>query len=221
LTNIVSPKSLCAAAAAYFSARGYFVRRNYKIFNNPLDIVCIMPRLIELKKRVKTKYFVPSGILYTLIDQGWKSTEEIATEINASKKFVITILDDLIENEWVEKKNKNKKILWKLKKYRIPSKDCIIAHCRYRKTSQFLENLNEISGCYNKLYLIFPFPIHEEFMDFCYENGIGILIFYEKVGIFKEIIPPEIETVSNLKVYANISEVIIKENFLYKSIDSI
>ena len=82
MTSVISAKGLCAATAAYFSSRGYFVRRNFETSELKIvDIVCIMPRLSDLKKRIKSKYFVPSGILYTLINQGWKSTEEIAKEI--------------------------------------------------------------------------------------------------------------------------------------------
>jgi len=186
-----------------------------------MDIVCIMPRLSDLKKRVKSKYFIPSGILYTLINQGWKSTEEIAKEIRSTNLFVSSALDEIYEEGWVDKKNENEKIFWTLKNYRIPSKDCIMVHCRHLKCMDFLEKLSDFDGCYNKVYLVFPYPIDEEFIDLCQEKGVGILIFYEKVGYFKELLPPDIKEVTNFKVYANLCEVIIKENLLYRSIDSI
>ncbi len=222
MTNAISAKGLCAATAAYFSARGYFVRRNFETQGlKPVDIVCIMPRLSDLKKRIKSKYFVPSGLLYTLIDQGWKSTEEIATETGSDNLFISSVLEEICEGGWVEKKNESNKVLWTLKDYRIPSKDCVMVHCRYKECMEFSERLSELDGCYNKIYFIFPYPIDEEFMDLCHEKGVGILIFYERVGFFKELLPAELKTVTNLKVYANICEVIIKENLLYKSIDSI
>ncbi len=222
MTSIISDKVLCAAIATHFSSRGYFVRRNYEIPDiMTVDLVCIMPRVSDLAKRTKSKCFVPSGILYTLIDQGWKTTEEIALETNSTDKFVSSAFDEICEDKWVEKKEENNKVLWTLKDYRIPSKDCVIVHCRSRESKKFLEKLSDLDGCYNKLYFAFPYPIDEEFIDFCHEKGIGILIFYEKVGFFKELLPPEIKAVTNLKAYANICEVIIKENLLYKSIDSI
>ena len=215
-------KGLCAATAAYFSSQGYFTRRNFETQGlNSVDIVCIMPRISDLKKRIKSKYFVPSGVLYTLIGQGWKTSEEIAVEIGSDTLFVSSVLDEIYKEGWVEKKNKADKVHWMLKDYRIPSKDCVIAHCRYKKCMEFYEKLSDYDGCYNKMYFIFPYPIDEEFMDLCHEKGIGILIFYERVGLFKELLPPELKTVTNLKVYANLCEVIIKENLLYRSIDSI
>jgi DNA-binding HxlR family transcriptional regulator len=219
----MSSKSLCAATAAYFSSRGYFVRRNYEVTGiKTVDIVCIMPRLSDLKKRIKSKYFIPSGILYTLIDQDWKSSEDISAETDSSPLFVSSALEDLSKDGWVDKKEeKSGSVLWKLREYSIPSKDCVMAHCRYRECMEFLEGLSELDGCYNKMYVVFPYPIDEEFMDLCSQKGVGILIFYEKVGFFKEQLPPESKTVTNLKVYANLCEVIIKENLLYRSIDSI
>jgi len=222
LNSAISVKGLCAAISAYFSSKGYLVRRNFEIQGKkPVDIVCIMPRLADLKKRIKGKYFVPSGILYTLIDQGWKTTEEIANEIEANTLFVSSALDETYEDGWVEKKNENNKAYWMLKDYKIPSKDCVIVHCRYLKCMEFFENLNDFEGCYNKMYFVFPYPIDEEFMDLCHENGMGIMIFYERMGYFKELIPPEIKTVTNLKVYANLCEVIIKESLHYRSIEGI
>ncbi len=222
MTSAISAKGLCAATATYFSAHGYFVRRDFEIYEkNLVDIVCIMPRLSDLKKRIKSKYFIPSGILYTLINQLWKSTEEIAKEIDSSNLFVSSALEEICEEGWVEKKNEGDKILWNLKDYRIPSKDCVIAHCRYIESMDFFKKLKEYDGCYNRMYFIFPFPIDADFMDLCHEKGVGILIFKEKLGFFKEILSPEIKTVTNFKVYANMCEVIIKENLLYKSIDSI
>ena len=180
-----------------------------------------MPRLSDLKKRIKSKFFIPSGVLYTLIDEDWKSTEEIAIEIGSDNLFVSSALDELYEEGWVDKKNESDKVLWTLKDYRIPSKDCVIAHCRYLECMDFLESLSDFDGCYNKMFFVFPYPIDEEFIDLCHEKGIGILIFYDRVGFFKELLPAELKTITNFKVYANLCEVIIKENLLYKSIDSI
>lgn len=222
MTSVISAKSLCAATAAYFSIRGYFVRQNFETQGlKPVDIVCIMPRLSDLKKRIKSKYFIPSGVLYTLIDQGWKTTEEIAGEIGSDNLFVSSVLDEIYEEGWVEKKNVSDKVLWTLRDYRIPSKDCVMVHCRYRKCMKFLERLSDFDGCYNKMYFVFPYLIDEDFMDLCHEKGVGILIFYERAGFFKELLPAELKTVTNLKLYANLCEVIIKENLLYRSIDSI
>lgn len=222
MTSAISVKSLCVATAAYFSSRGYFVRRNFETQGlKPIDIIGIMPRLSDLQKRIKSKYFIPSGILYTLINQGWKTTEEIAVEIGSNNLFVSSALDEIYEEGWVDKKNEDDKILWTVKDYCIPSKDCVMAHCRYLKCMEFLEKLADFDGCYNKLYLVFPYPIDAEFIDLCQEKGVGILIFYERVGYFKELLPPEIKAVTNFKVYTSLCEVIIKENFLYRSIDSI
>ncbi|MFX0133680.1 MAG: hypothetical protein ACFFDN_08555 [Candidatus Hodarchaeota archaeon] len=222
MASLINGKTLCVATAAYFSSRGYFVRRNFDIQGiGSVDIVAIMPRLSDLKKRIKSKYFVPSGILYTLINQKWKSTEEIAAETDSTLLFVSSILDELCEERWVEKKKENNRVLWRLEDYKIPSKDLVMAYCTYRDCNAFLENLNKFEGCYNKMYFIFPYPIDEEFIDLCQEKGVGIMIFYEKVGFFKELLPPELKIITNLKVYANISEILIKENFLYRSIDSI
>lgn len=222
LTNAISAKGLCAATAAYFSSHGYFVSRNFEIpGKKPIDIVCIKPRLSELKKRIKSKYFIPSGILYTLINHEGKTTEEIAKEIGANTPFVNAALEEINEEGWVEKKTKDNKFFWTLKDYRIPSKDCVMLHCRYIECMNLFEELSEFDGCYNKLYFVFPYPIDEGFMDLCYEKGVGIMIFFEKVGYFKELLPAELKMVTNLKVYTNLCEVIIKENLLYKSIDSI
>ncbi|MFX0187888.1 MAG: hypothetical protein ACFE8A_09140 [Candidatus Hodarchaeota archaeon] len=222
MTSAVSVKSLCAATATYFSTQGYFVRRNLETQGlEPVDIICIMPRLSDLKKRIKSKFFVPSGILHTLIDQGWKAAEEIAIETDSDISFVSSALNEICEEGWVEKKNKNGKFLWTLKDYKIPSKDCVMAHCRYQESMEFFERLSDFDGCYNKMYFIFPYPIDKDFIDLCHEKGVGILIFYEKVGLFKEILPAELKTVTNLKIYANLCEVIIKENLLYRSINSI
>lgn len=222
MNNVISAKVLCAATAAFFSSKGFFVRRNFEIpGKKTVDIICIMPRLSDLKNRIKSKYFVPSGILYTLIDQGWKDAENIAIETSSDILFVNSALEDISKDGWVEKKKESNKILWRLKNYRIPSKDCVIAHCKYKECMEFLEKLNDFDGCYNKMYLIFPYPIDEEFMDLCHEKGVGIMIFYERVGFFKELLPPALKKVTNVKVYANICEILIKENFLYRSIDSI
>jgi len=198
------------------------VRRDFETQGiKPVDIICIMPRLSDLKKRIKSKYFVPSGILYTLIDQGWKSTEEIVAETGSSIPFASSALDEISNDGWVEKKIENGKVLWTLKDYKIPSKDCVMVHCNYRECMGFFKNLSDFDGCYNKMYFVFPYPIDEEFIDLCHEKGVGILIFYERLGFFKELLPPELKIVTNLKVYANLCEVIIKENLLCRSIDSI
>jgi hypothetical protein len=207
LAYVINEKTLCVATAAYFSSRGYFVRRNFDIQGiQSVDIVAIMPRLTDLKKRIK---------------RNWKSTEEISIETGSTPLFVSSILDELCLEGWVEKKKDNTKVFWRLEDYKIPSKDLVMAHCRYRACNAFLENLNKFEGCYNKMYFVFPYPIDEKFIDLCHEKGVGIMIFYEKVGFFKELLPPELKTVTNLKVYANICEILIKENFLYRSIDSI
>lgn len=222
MTNVIDIKGLCAATAAYFSSQGYFIRRNFETPGlTRVDIICIMPRLSDLKKRIKSKYFIPSGILYTLLNHGWKTTEDIALETNSDLPFVNSILDEICEEGWVEKKIEDKKDHWRFKDYRIPSKDCIIVHCRYLECMEILKNLRDFEGCYNKMYFVFPYPIDEKFMDLCFEEGIGILIFYENVGFFKEVLPSDLKKITNFKVYANLCEVIIKENLLYRSIDSI
>ncbi|MGQ9720490.1 MAG: hypothetical protein ACUVXA_04115 [Candidatus Jordarchaeum sp.] len=222
MSSTTSEKSLCAATATYFSSQGYYVSRNLEVQGlKPVDIVCIMPRLSDLKKRVQSKHFVSPAILHILINRDWMSTEEIVEETGFDFSFVSSALKDMYRDEWISKKLENEKFYWRNKGYRVPSKDCIIAHCRYRNSMDFLETLSNYDGCYNKIYVVFPFPVDEKFIDLCTEKGVGILLFYEKGGYFKELLPPEIQEVTNLKVYASISEIIIKENFMYRSIDSI
>ncbi|MEX2704657.1 MAG: hypothetical protein Q6352_005270 [Candidatus Freyrarchaeum guaymaensis] len=222
MSGAISEKALCAATAAYFSSQSYFVRRDFEIPGlRRTDIVCIMPRLSDLKKRVKCKYFVSPAVLHILIDRGWMSTEEIVEETGFDLNFVNSVLEESWEDGWVSKKEENGKAYWINREYRVPSKDCVMAHCRYRTCMEFLEALGDYEGCYNKIYVVFPFPVDKEFIDLCAVKGVGILIFHEKVGYFKELLPPEVREVTNLKVYANLSEIIIKENFLYRSISSI
>ena len=222
LSSAISEKSLCVATATYFSSQGYFVSRNLEVQGlGPIDIVCIMPRLSDLKKRVKSKHFVSPAILHSLINRGWMSTEEIVGETGFDFNFVNSALEDSYKDGWISKKKENETVYWSNKEYRVPSKDCIMAHCRYRDSMEFLETLSDFDGCYNKIYVVFPFPVDEKFIDLCAEKGVGILLFYEKAGYFKELLPSEIQEVTNLKVYASISEIIIKENFMYRSIDSI
>ncbi|MHA1364154.1 MAG: MarR family transcriptional regulator [Candidatus Freyarchaeota archaeon] len=222
MSSFVGTRALCAATAAYFSSKGYFVRRDFEIMDTRVDIIGIMPRLSDLKMRIKSKYFVPSGILYSLLGRKWKSTKEIADETGSDKMFVSSALEEALEDGWVERREKEgDRILWRAKNYRIPSKDCVVAHCRYTECTEFLERIDELEGCCNRIYVVFPYPIDEEFMDLCSEKGVGILIYYERVGLFKELLPPELKTITELRVYANLCEVIIKENLLYRSMDSI
>ena len=123
MASVISVKTLCAATAAFFSSKGYFVRRNFDIQGTQsVDIVAIMPRLSDLKKRIKSKYFVPSGILYTLIDQEWKSTEQISTETGSTPLFISSILDELCLEGWVKKKKTTLEFSGNLKAIRFPQR---------------------------------------------------------------------------------------------------
>ena len=211
----ITEKILSLAVAVYLSSQGYYVVLQPEIpgKNYSPDIAAIKPRLSELKNRADIG-LIPPEIAYTLDDVEWVKEDTVMDET----KLGIDSLKDLMDNcsNWVESRAESGVKYWRLKGYQIPSRECLMVNCGFEKPTRAIRTLRDLKDCCNRAFLVFPFYVDEVFLDHCVDSGVGLQIFHQEVGFFRELIPAEFDEVTNSKSYRYLCEFILKENLPYR-----
>jgi len=216
---VIKAKQLRVIAGAYLSGMGYYVELLPEIPGTDLkpDVVGIKPKLEEVKLRLE-KGGAPVGILYLLREDEWVSTESIVEKTGFNEGFVKVVLRDSEEDGWVKSKNEPEdKVLWKIDSYRLPAEECVMMCCGPEDPLGALDVLEELKGCFNRGYLLFPYQVDGEFLDRCFQMEIGVLVFDERIVCFKEVMAAKHLDIKDFKAYSTICEKMVVDNYVIRS----
>ena len=164
------------------------------------------PGATEVKLRLE-KGAAPVGIIYMLRSNEWMPAEDILRETGFERNLVYGILDEAKENGWVKSRvEPDGRACWTIDKYRIPASECIMIMCAAEKPSAAIDVLNELSGCYDKGYLIFPYRVDERFLHDCSHNNTGVMVFDERTASINIQLRAKRQRITRPKVYASLCE---------------
>ena len=211
---MIDAREMRIAGAAYLSALGYYVEVQPEIVSSTYrpDIVGILPRLRDLMVREK-RSGVPAGLLYMLLNREWMSLEEMVKITNYNDAFIGQVLLESEAAGWTRSKvGDDGTLRWTIDKYEVPVKECLMIFSGVEGAESVLNALEELKGCYHKGIILFPYPVTNDFMDVCFNKGIGILQYYERIAYFDHILPPEWQTVEPQRRYISLCEKILHDN---------
>lgn len=202
-----------AAAAAFFSGRGYYVNTNLDIPGTDItpDLVAVIPRMRELKPRLK-RGFAPVGVLIHLIENEWFTLGEIEIKTGYNLNFISIILDEAIEEGWVDVEVTEKGPKFRLKDYRIPVKECTMVFIGRGDFERNLKDLEILKKCCHKAYFAFPYLLDGTTTEQVVNSGAGILRYYQAHGIFQELVPAQINDIEDLLQFGLLAEKVLCDN---------
>lgn len=205
---------LALAIAAYLSGRGYYVNTEHKLPGTDIviDTVAVMPRMRELKPRMK-RGFAPVGVLVHMLGDEWLTLSELEGKTGYPQDFISAILKDAMQDGWIELEVTEKVPRFRLKDYRIPAKECVLAFVGTSDLASKLIILKEMQGCYHRAYIIFDYQVDEATMEQVYSGGAGILRYYPDHGIFQESVPAEAYDIDDMKKHGLLVEKVLYDNF--------
>jgi hypothetical protein len=204
---------------AYLSGKGYYSEISPEVpdASHTPDVLAIKPLMKEVKLRFE-KGAAPVGIIYMLRLDEWMRAEDIIKDTGFESNLVYGILDEAKENGWVKSKSgPDGRVSWTIDKYRSPISECLMIMCAAEKTSQSIEILDALSGCYDKGYLVFPYRLDERFLHDCSHHGIGVMVFDEKTVSIKVQLRAKRQRITKLKAYASICEKTVINHHIMKS----
>jgi hypothetical protein len=205
---------------AYLSGRGYYSEISPEVpdVSHTPDVLAVKPRATEVTVRLE-KGAAPVGIIYMLSSNEWMSAEDILRETGYERNLVYGILDEARENGWVKSRiEQDGEASWTVDKYKIPASECMMIMCAAEKPSAALNILGELSGCYDKGYLVFPYQVDERFLHDCSHHGTGVMVFDEKTASFLIQLPAKRRKITKLKAYASLCEkTVINHNVMIPS----
>lgn len=172
-----------------------------------IDLVCIKPDIKDLKLREMAEMDPAPGILYSLFQEP-KTVDEIAEETNYERDFIEEVLKDSEKDGWVETTEEES---WRLKNYRAPSKECVLVNCG-SSIEKLSKTIKKVEGNYNKFYQVYPNLVTDSTKDFFKERGIGILVFFKKIGYFEEVVSPQSKKITDKKTHLSVTEEVLREN---------
>lgn len=221
---MLSKKVLKLATAAHFSALGFYTVTDLDMpigYDMNMDLVGMKPILKELKNRAKLGP-APSGVLHLLSTEEWKLTEDIIKEVGGEPAFSKGVLMECEGKGWVEKYIAEEDVVyWRLKDYNIPAREIFVAMAGDKYPLASLKTLKETRKTCNRSYIIMSYEVDNEFIEECFNNGIGILLFYPRNGYFKEILPSEFEEIDDHMAKLVLCERVLFENYVLRLEDTI
>lgn len=208
-----------AAAAARFSALGYYVVTNMELpqgYGQVADIVGIKPILKQLKNR-NVMGPAPAGVLCWLDYEHWALTETVIEASRSDKNFIRGVLMESEGKGWVEKRVVADDVVeWRLKDYRYPAREAFIARCGSASPLEAFQCLKDAGKCCNILYLILDYGVNPEFMDMCLRNGVGLLEYIPRNGYFRELLASEYREIEDRKGFMSLCEKVLFENHVLR-----
>lgn len=205
--------SIIAAAAAFFSGRGYYVNSNFVVPGTEIsvDVAAVMPRMRELKMRLK-RGFAPTGVINHLIGKDWVELGEIVGKTGYALNLVGTMLEDAASDGWVEMKTFDEGPVFRIKDYRIPARECILAFLGAVDLDDKLKRMRNLEGCFNRAMMIFPFDIDNNTTESIVSAGAGVVRYHQVQGLFQELIPAEPQPIKNERCFAMLVEKVLFDN---------
>lgn len=202
-----------AAAAAFFSGKGYYVNIDLDVPGTDLssDLVAVIPRMRDLKPRLK-RGFAPVGILIHFLGNEWFTLGEIESKTGYEPSFISVIVDEAIEDGWIDLAITENGPRFRLKDYRIPVKECVIAFVGTDEFEKKLEMHDVLKKCCHRTYFIFPYSLDEKTIDKIVSKGAGIIRYYQSHGIFQELVPAEANDIENEKQFGLLAETVLCDN---------
>lgn len=189
----VTDRTMLAALAAYFYGQGYFVDTFFRPpkCNGYLDLAAVMPRIREMKPRL-TRGFAPSGVISYLLDNaGWVSVRQLAQMTGYSYEVVGKLLEEANTNGWIELDLTQPQPLCRLLDYRVPASEMLIAFDGMHDLAEKVRVFKMLAGAFDRGYFAFTDIVDNETIEYVRKTGAGVLRFYEKHGMFLEILPSE------------------------------
>ncbi len=204
---------ILAAAAAYFSGKGYYVNTNFTVPGTQiaLDLVAVLPKMRELKPRLKMG-FAPTGILVHLLDGDWIPFERIVDKTGFDTNFVGEALTEAAQNDWVEIDIHKEAARCRIKNYKIPARECVLAFLGTQNFTEKLDTARALEGCYHKAFFIFPYSLDDRTTDQIALMGGGIIKYHQTHGVFQELMPAQTFDIESIKRYALIVEKVLYDN---------
>jgi hypothetical protein len=204
---------ILASAAAYFSGRGYYVSTRCPVpeSNSLIDAAAVMPRMRELKLRFK-KGFAPTGIINHMLGVDWIQFHELVEKTGYETHVVGAILDDASREGWVEIDFREEGPRCRIKDYRVPARECILAFVGTENLAVKLDVLRSVEGCYNQALFIFPYQLDNDTTELIASTGAGITRYYQNQGIFQELVPPEAFDIQDQRRFSLLVEKVLYEH---------
>jgi hypothetical protein len=189
------------------------VNTNFKVPGGDIeiDLVAVMPRLRDLKTRFE-KGFAPIGVLQHLMGRDWVDFKEITEKTGYNLGFIDCIVQDGVRDQWFEFRITEKGPQCRTKNYRIPAKICLMAFVGTEELNRKIEVFTSIKKEYTGGYFIFPYEVDSETKNCMGEIGAGIFRYYEKHGVFQEVLPAEILDIENQQLFALTAEKVLYDN---------
>lgn len=214
-----SDRLLLAAIAAYYAGQGYCVDTGFKPpqCDAYVDVMAVMPRLREIKPRLK-RGFAPAGIIsYLLEEDTWVSVRLLALHTGYPYAEVGKMLDVAAEQGWVELDLAQDEPRCRLLDYQAPAREAIAL---FDGKHGFLEKIaafESLQGSIHAGYFVFDGPVAAESSEYIVKRGAGILRYYERHGLFVEVVPAETLEITAPARYAMLCERVIYYMMFYKS----
>ena len=208
-------------AGAYLSGKGYYAEISPEVpdaVDTP-DILAVKPRARDVNLRFE-KGGAPVGIIYLLEKNKWTPMEEVLRKTGFERTFVCNVLDEAKENGWVKSRvGTDGGSSWAIDGYRIPVSECLMVMCAADKPSRALSALDELAGCYDKGYLVFPYPVDDRFLHDCSHHNTGVMVFDEKIACFLIQLPAKRQKITKIKAYSSLCEkAVINHNVMISGI---
>ena len=150
-------QQILSAAAAFYFGRGYYVNTNVTIpgRDTVVDLAAVMPRMSELKLRMK-RGFAPTGIINHLFRNQWFSLSRLVEQTGYLPEFIAAVMYDAAQDNWVESKSDGTEIFYRVKDYRVPARACLAAFSGMKNLAEKIDLAMSLSGCFHQLSLFFP-----------------------------------------------------------------
>ena len=202
-----------ASCAAFLSGRGYAARTDFTVPGTDIlvDVAAVLPRMRDLKTRLK-RGFVPTGILHHLIDAGWVSFREIIRRTGYEPGYVTAVLEEAVAEHWIEIDGGQEEPRCRIRDYRPPAKECLLAFVGTDRLPEKMERLKELDGCYSRALSVFPYQLDDDATEKIVGIGAGIVRYHQVHGVFQQLVPAEVHDIEDQGRFALIVEYVLYEH---------
>lgn len=209
----MSGNVLRAACAAFLAGRGYAARTDFIVPGTDIrvDVAAVLPRMRDLKMRLK-RGFVPTGVLHPLIGAGWVSLEEITRRTGYPPGYITSVLEEAAREQWVELDMESRTPRCRIRDYRPPAKECLLAFDGTEHLAEKMEALEALDGCYSRAQFLFPYDLDEKTTEAVIALGAGVVRHHREQGIFQELVPAESREIEDAGRFALIVEYVLYEH---------
>ncbi len=111
--------------------------------------------------------------------------------------------------------------MWAIDDYTPPVKECVMFFSGMERAQEALDALDLLQGCYNRAFVLFPYEITVDFIDMCFNRGIGILHYYEGIAYFDHVLQSEWMPTQPDRRYLTVCEKILHDNRHFRETEGI